>query len=148
MSNFHRAGYLGLKVSWKNGTYYIVNIYSSCSLSLKRVLWRELLALKDMFTNGEWLRGGDFNDVTKRNERIRSSTDYNATESREFSSFIDNSDLIDVACKGRSILRIVETRGPKLGYIGFLFLILSFLYGVWLVNLSGYGISPAIIRFG
>ncbi|XP_058751945.1 uncharacterized protein LOC131625047 [Vicia villosa] len=101
LSSFCGNEFLGIKVSWKSGIYYIVNIYSSCSLSLKRVLWRDLLILKNNFTDGDWLFGGDFNAVKTRNERVGSSVNMNATGRRDFSIFIDSSGLVDVPCKGR-----------------------------------------------
>lgn len=98
---FRGTGYLGIKVSWKNEIYYIVNIYSSCSFSLKRVLWMDLLVLINNHTDGEWLLGGDFNSVKSRNKRIGSSAYSNATERREYSFFIESTSLEDVPCKGR-----------------------------------------------
>lgn len=46
--------------------YYIVNIYSACSLSLKCIPWNKLLKLKDLFTDGVWVVGGDFNVVKNK----------------------------------------------------------------------------------
>lgn len=65
ISSFRGDGFLGNKVCWKVDFYYIVNVYSPCSLSLKRDLWMSLLVLKSKFQDGEWLIRGDFNIVKK-----------------------------------------------------------------------------------
>ncbi|XP_058783797.1 uncharacterized protein LOC131658528 [Vicia villosa] len=97
---FRGKGFIGHKFSWKGGNYYIVNIYSSCSLCDNRELWSGLLSLKHSFLDGEWIIGGDFNAVKSRSERVgrfgRSSVEW-----REFSNFIEESGLVDVSCKGK-----------------------------------------------
>ncbi|XP_058783185.1 uncharacterized protein LOC131657846 [Vicia villosa] len=99
--SFCSIGYLGIKVSWNNRLYYFVNVYFACTLSLKRVLWKMLLELKQRYRHGDWIIGGNLNAIKKRSERVRiPNTSYN-TEWREFSEFIDNSGLIDVPCKGK-----------------------------------------------
>lgn len=90
--SFHDNGFLGIKVSWRNDLYYIVNIYSSCSMPLKRILWRDLLDLKKNFNDGEWLLGGDFNVVKNKNERVGSVANNSATGWKEFSDFIESVD--------------------------------------------------------
>lgn len=47
-SSFKGDGYLGIKILWKDISYYIVNIYSSCELSKKIILWSRCL----MMVNG------------------------------------------------------------------------------------------------
>lgn len=42
ISIFKGNGYLGIKILWKNDFYYIVNIYFSCDLMEKRILWNRL----------------------------------------------------------------------------------------------------------
>lgn len=59
--SFKRLGFLGIKVWWKDRFYYFVNVYSPCSLSGKKLLLKEVLKLRDKFTDREWLMGGDFN---------------------------------------------------------------------------------------
>ncbi|XP_058741814.1 uncharacterized protein LOC131614210 [Vicia villosa] len=101
IAGFRGKGFLGTKVSWKNAVYYIVNIYSPCSIHLKRDLWKNLLELKQRFSDGDWIIGGDFNAVKKRRERYGRSSDSNSVERREFSDFIDGCGLVDVPCKGK-----------------------------------------------
>ncbi|XP_058726541.1 uncharacterized protein LOC131597898 [Vicia villosa] len=99
--SFRGPGYLGVKVSWRNKFYYCINVYSSCNLSLKRSLWKDMVDIKDKYKDGDWLFGGDFNAIKKRSERFRTSISANKLEWREFSNFIDDCGMIDVPCKGK-----------------------------------------------
>ncbi|XP_058733926.1 uncharacterized protein LOC131605606 [Vicia villosa] len=51
--------------------------------------------------DGEWIIGGDFNAVKKRNERVGRSYGRSNVEWRDFSKFIEESGLVDVPCKGK-----------------------------------------------
>ncbi|XP_058777373.1 uncharacterized protein LOC131651709 [Vicia villosa] len=98
--SFAGAGYLSIKLRWKGKNYYIVNVYSPCELNLKRKLWRELLSLKAKFSYGEWIMGGDFN--SNKNERERKGCVVSRrSEMRYFSSLIEESNLVDLQCKGK-----------------------------------------------
>ncbi|XP_058726046.1 uncharacterized protein LOC131597359 [Vicia villosa] len=101
LASFRGSNYLGSKVSWKGGIFYIVNVYSPCSLPLKRQLWSRLLELKNNYQDGEWIFGGDFNVVKNRREIVGQYLRSSNVEWREFSDFIDDSDLVDVHCKGK-----------------------------------------------
>ncbi|XP_058776769.1 uncharacterized protein LOC131651118 [Vicia villosa] len=101
ISSFAGIGYLGNKVSWNGGIFYIVNVYSACSISDKRVLWSQLLLLKQKFVDGEWIIGGDFNAVKKRSERFGHGEGRSNVEWREFNEFIEESGLVDVPCRGK-----------------------------------------------
>ncbi|XP_058726611.1 uncharacterized protein LOC131597971 [Vicia villosa] len=101
VASFSGDGYLGNKVLWNGGTYYIANIYSPFSVRAKRILWDRLLELKHIHKDGEWIFGGDFNAVKKRSERVGLSSGGNYVEYREFSEFIDESGLMDVPSKGK-----------------------------------------------
>lgn len=52
--SFKGENFMGVKINWNN-LYYVVNIYSACSISLKRILWREILELKKKLVDGEWV---------------------------------------------------------------------------------------------
>ncbi|XP_058756726.1 uncharacterized protein LOC131629938 [Vicia villosa] len=99
--SFKGEGYLGIKVIWKSFIYYIVNVYSSCILSKKKELWSKLLELKETFTDGEWIIGGDFNAVKHRGERKGRTLYDNNSGMRLFAEFVEKSDLIDIPCKGK-----------------------------------------------
>ncbi|XP_058774615.1 uncharacterized protein LOC131648899 [Vicia villosa] len=101
LASFRGPGYLGSKVAWKGGIFYIVNIYSSCYLPLKRQLWSRLVELKNLYQDGEWILGGDFNAVKKRGERVGLSYRSSSSEWRDFSGFIEDIGLVDVPCKGK-----------------------------------------------
>ncbi|XP_058741852.1 uncharacterized protein LOC131614256 [Vicia villosa] len=97
--SFRGAGFLGVKVFWMDKLYYICNVYSPCSLSLKRELWKSLLVMKDRFNDGEWLIGGNFNAVKNGGERKGRTVVGNHAEWDEFSGFINDTGLVDVSCK-------------------------------------------------
>lgn len=101
ISSFHGTCFLGTKFLWNIVTYYVVNIYSSYFLSLKRIMWKELLNVKLKFTDGEWIFGGDFNAVKKREERVGCSLASNLAKRRDLSEFIEGSGLVDVPCNGK-----------------------------------------------
>ncbi|XP_058766821.1 uncharacterized protein LOC131640445 [Vicia villosa] len=81
----------------------ICNVYSPCCITLKRVLWRSLIELNYRFNDGEWLTGGDFNAVKNGRERKGRSTEGNNADWDEFSGFINDTRLEDVACKGKPL---------------------------------------------
>lgn len=93
---FRGNGFLGEEFGGRNDVFYIVNVYSPCTLSLKRELWKNLLDLKLKMSDAEWIIGGDFNSVKRRSERVGISSDNNRAERMEFSDFIDGSGLVDV----------------------------------------------------
>lgn len=99
--SFRGNGYLGIKVMWEEKYYYVCNVYSSCVLSYKRELWENILDYKSRFYDGEWIIAGDFNTVKNGSERSGRIVRGSNAEWEEFSSFIDNSGLEDVPCKGK-----------------------------------------------
>ncbi|XP_058726722.1 uncharacterized protein LOC131598106 [Vicia villosa] len=103
LASFCGPGFLGSKVIWKGDCYYIFNVYSACSMPLKRIFWSRLLELKNKYQDGEWIIRGDFNAVKNQSERSGVSSRSNNLEWREFSDFIDKADLVDVPCKGKRI---------------------------------------------
>ncbi|XP_058722527.1 uncharacterized protein LOC131594419 [Vicia villosa] len=99
--SFKGEGYLGIKVLSKEFFYYMVNVYSPCCLRKKKLLWEKLLELKEKFSDGEWLLGGDFNAVKHRSERKGRGMFVNDSESSLFAEFIGESGLVEVPCKGK-----------------------------------------------
>ncbi|XP_058741724.1 uncharacterized protein LOC131614112 [Vicia villosa] len=99
--SFCGKGFLGNKVYWKGGNYYIVNVYSPCSLCDKRDVWTQLLHLKQNYIDVEWIIDGDFNAVKTRSERVGRGVGRSNVEWREFLKFIEESGLVDVPCKGK-----------------------------------------------
>lgn len=100
--SFRGDGFLGIKASWKNDIYYLVNVYSSCEAAKKTKLWETLLDLKRRFCDGEWIMGGDFNAITNSRERKGRVLSFNSHEADGFAKFILSSGLIDVPCKGKN----------------------------------------------
>ncbi|PNY11621.1 cysteine-rich receptor-like protein kinase, partial [Trifolium pratense] len=98
---FSGDNFLGLCVEWKEGTLYIINVYSSCSLAGKRKLWSDLLDFKLNNEQGDWCLGGDFNAVMKAGERKGSTSSFRQNERLEFCQFVEAMELIDVPVAGK-----------------------------------------------
>ncbi|KAI5432555.1 hypothetical protein KIW84_020027 [Lathyrus oleraceus] len=94
--SFKGKGFLGMKLSWKNDVYYVVNVYAACNISLKRKILCELLDLKRKMIDDLWLVGEDFNVVSKSSERKGSSSNNQKSEQRDFKAFINEMDLVDI----------------------------------------------------
>ncbi|PNX71762.1 cysteine-rich receptor-like protein kinase, partial [Trifolium pratense] len=98
---FTGDGFLGVCVEWKSSLLYIVNIYSSCSMSGKRKLWSDLLDFKLNNEQGEWCLGGDFNATLKVGERRGCSGGGGQIERVEFSQFIEDMEVVDIPVTGK-----------------------------------------------
>ncbi|GLT48341.1 hypothetical protein SLA2020_219730 [Shorea laevis] len=92
--------YIGIEGIWhpENEPVFLINVYSPCQLSRKRVLWVEL---RQLIQNGgdKWCIMRDFNSVTKAEERKGNSGV--TTDMREFGSFIQDMELVDIPLVGR-----------------------------------------------
>lgn len=49
---------MGVNIEWRGQEIFLVIVYSSCHLLLKKRLWRELVILKNKFSRGGWIVGG------------------------------------------------------------------------------------------
>ncbi|XP_045831276.1 uncharacterized protein LOC123922622 [Trifolium pratense] len=98
---FTGDSFLGLCVEWKEGTLYIINVYSPCNFSGKRKLWSDLVEFKMNNVQGDWCLGGDFNAVMKVGERKGNSSLSRQTKRFEFCQFVEAMDLIDVPVAGK-----------------------------------------------
>lgn len=101
LNSFKGGGFLGIKVCWKHNLYYVVNVYSSCDMHKEKILWKEVLALKEYFKDGEWILGGDFNAVKNGSKRKVRAAIINHREVELFVDFILNYSLMDIPCKGK-----------------------------------------------
>ncbi|PNX99941.1 cysteine-rich receptor-like protein kinase, partial [Trifolium pratense] len=99
--SFTGDGFLGVCVEWKEGLLYLVNIYSPCSLSGKRKLWKDLLDFKANNVSGEWCLGGDFNAISKRGERTGRGYAGSLTERTDFNSFMEAMEVVDIPVLGK-----------------------------------------------
>jgi exonuclease III len=99
--SFTGVGFLGVCVEWKEGLLYLINIYSPCTLSGKRKLWRDLLELKLNNAPGEWCLGGDFNSVLHAGERRGRSEVGRSAEREEFLQFCESMELVDIPVLGK-----------------------------------------------
>ncbi|XP_058776799.1 uncharacterized protein LOC131651145 [Vicia villosa] len=100
-NSFKGDGFVGIKVSWNNHFYYVVNVYSPCEHRKKKALWKELLGLMEKFKDGEWILGGDFNAIKNGGERRGRAVLENQREMNLFAEFIDKTLLVDIPCKGK-----------------------------------------------
>lgn len=94
--SFKGEGFLGVKVPWKNNSYYVVNVYSACCLSMKTKMWSAILDLKKKMVDGLWILGGYFNPVSKSSERKGSLFVNRKSEKREIKTFINELNLLDL----------------------------------------------------
>lgn len=105
IEKFCGNGVLDLKGWWKDvrEPIVVVNIYSSCHLGEKRILWNELLCKKGAFSEKSWCVVGDFNAIRSREERVgsRGEVSLGAREMKEFDNFLNNMELVDIPLHGR-----------------------------------------------
>ncbi|CAI8596512.1 unnamed protein product [Vicia faba] len=99
--SFKSEGYLGIKFLWKNHIYYLVNAYSSCNINEKKLLSGRLLELKELFRDGEWIIGGNFNVIKNHRERKWGRLYEDNTETNLIAEFIEKIGLVDIPCKGK-----------------------------------------------
>lgn len=87
---------IGANADWKSLNYLFMNVYSPCTLEGKRKLWRSLIDSKNKLRARCWILGGDFNFVVCKEERNDAGDSRRDFEMIEFSSFVEEMDLIDV----------------------------------------------------
>ncbi|GKU98648.1 hypothetical protein SLEP1_g11622 [Rubroshorea leprosula] len=92
--------FIGIEGVWgpEGVVVFILNVYSPCQLSGKRVLWAELKNLI-LDRQGYWCIAGDFNAV--RNEEEKKGSRGVTIEMREFNNFIQETELVDIPLVGR-----------------------------------------------
>jgi hypothetical protein len=71
--SFAGEGFVGVCLEWgvMKEVCFIVNIYAKCDLSSKRRMWNNLVLLKRGLGGGKWCVMGDFNSVSRMEERRR-----------------------------------------------------------------------------
>ncbi|XP_050874962.1 uncharacterized protein LOC127078559 [Lathyrus oleraceus] len=92
--SFRGKGFMGINALWKGNNCYFINVYLSCFLVDKRVIWSKILDWKAKLILGELLMGGDFNS-TKSGEERRGKGLSSLTEMDEFMTFIELMELVD-----------------------------------------------------
>lgn len=80
---------------------FIINVYSPCDLAGKRVLWAELIKVKERFGDGLWCLLGDFNTVTTNRERKGLGNGTGNQEMLEFKTCVNTLELVDPPLLGR-----------------------------------------------
>lgn len=66
----------------------------------RRKLWNSLLERKNRFANDVWCFGGDFNEITHRDERKGKGWFFRGRGMEDFLSFIGHMDVVDIRCVG------------------------------------------------
>jgi hypothetical protein len=104
--SFSGDGFVGVCLDWgvHKKRCFIVNIYSKCDLSSKRLLWENLLLVKNEYGRGAWCLLGDFNAVLDRNERRglhQLGINSTSAELIEFRNFVSDMNLFDLPILGR-----------------------------------------------
>lgn len=96
--SFHGLGYAGINITYENIIYNLVNIYAPCSAVLRRGLWDSLIKRRIKSGNKEWCLGGDFNEVTSRQERLGVLKLHNRRGMEEFKVFVETMGVVDIPC--------------------------------------------------
>ncbi|XP_058761354.1 uncharacterized protein LOC131634746 [Vicia villosa] len=94
--SFRTEGSVGIGAEFQGQICFFVNVYSSCHIAGKRLLWSELVELKQKLPMGWWCVGGDFNAIRNANERQGNNMITRSSVSYEFNDFIDLIGLVDV----------------------------------------------------
>jgi hypothetical protein len=70
--SFVGEGYVGVCLEWgmSKTKCYLLNIYSKCDLASKRILWSNIISIKEEYGEGNWCVLGDFNAVVVPEERV------------------------------------------------------------------------------
>jgi hypothetical protein len=100
------VGFVGVCLEWgvSKSICFVVNIYAKCNFSDKRKMWHDLLMSKRGLWGGKWCVAGDFNSVSRREDR-RGVNDVSGSlvsaEMRQFGEFMEAMELEDLPLLGR-----------------------------------------------
>lgn len=98
--NFIGKGFVGININWKGCCINLVNIYAPCCVSARRELWNCILAKSSAASNVEWCLGGDFNEISNREERLGEGGHFNRNNLEVFREFIARMGVVDIPCVG------------------------------------------------
>ena len=103
-NSFLGHGFIGVIGVWRveDEPSAIVNIYSSCPLAEKRVLWQQLLQIKSNHSFSKWCFARGYNDVTYAEERYGRSnlSSQRRAEFVKFSQFIVEMEVLALPLVG------------------------------------------------
>lgn len=101
IDQFIGSNVVGVKGVWKGETEetIIVNVYSPYTVQGKRIIWNELVNLRNSWGDEVSVVVGDFNAVKRKEER-KGKNNINSIEIQEFKNFIDNMILQDIPLTG------------------------------------------------
>lgn len=63
-------------------------------------MWKDLLNLKSNMTDGQWIMGGEFNAIYDLSKRKGISPYDRKSEQREFNTFSNELDLVNLSSTG------------------------------------------------
>ncbi|XP_058762540.1 uncharacterized protein LOC131635919 [Vicia villosa] len=98
--SFKALGYVGINVWWKSTCVNLVNIYAPCNAVARRDLWKSLVDRRNNCGGEEWCLGGDFNEITSREERLGGVGYLNVRGMEEFREFFVRMGVVDIPCVG------------------------------------------------
>lgn len=87
--------------TYENKVFFLVNIYSSCNIAIKKKMWEDLKMSKKGFGREVWCLMGDFNADKSLSERRGATSQKNRAEINAFSQFIEDMELGDIPVYGR-----------------------------------------------
>ncbi|GKV30550.1 hypothetical protein SLEP1_g39351 [Rubroshorea leprosula] len=95
------SGFCGMYGFWGKDKMpcYFLNVYAPCENHGKQLLWTEISNLMNVYGEGNWCIGGDFNAIRNREEKRGRSFDDLAM--RAFNCFIEETGLVDLPLRGR-----------------------------------------------
>lgn len=98
LNSVEDEGFLSISGVWKvNNSYcHIVNVYAPCATSEKKVLWDNLVRVKNQIGDGAWCVIGDFNAVVDPHERKGKDNSISRREVSDFWDFIYDMELSDI----------------------------------------------------
>lgn len=94
--SFIGTGFVGINILWKGLGINLVNIYAPESVVARRGLWNTLPERNNKFANDVWCLGGDYNEITHRDDRIGEGGHYNRRGMEYFRAFIGHMELVDI----------------------------------------------------
>lgn len=98
--SFSGPGFVGLNILWKGCSVNLVNVYAPGSPMDRRELWNALLSGKSRFDKDVWCLGGDFNEITHKEERRGDGGYFSRRGMEDFRSFIGHMEVVDIRCVG------------------------------------------------
>lgn len=101
--SFQKGHFLGMAGLWggEKEVVVIVNVHAPCDLRAKKLMWEELIAIKQARGGERWCVVGDFNVVLSDYQRKGVEDHGRGEEMVAFGEFIAEANLVDILLRGR-----------------------------------------------